>query len=106
MKCKFDNGTFVKMRIKDNSVIDRLVEELRKKLGYTSKAEFVREAVLRKNIGILGLHSMDMFSKRETGGDAVQAVKWLASQGFREADVKEELLKARGEIEKMLLGAV
>ena len=90
--------------IKVSRNLDKLVEELVKALGYTGKAEFVREAVreaiLRKNIGLLGLHSMDKLSKER--GDPFETLKQMLELKVPREIVKEELEKGREEVEKLI----
>ncbi len=81
--------------IKVNKEMDKLVDELVRKLGYTSKAEFIREAVrdaiLRKNIGLLGLFSMDKF--QSVKDNPIKALERLANLRVDKKIVEEELNK-------------
>ena len=90
--------------IKVSKEIDRMVSDIVKLLGYTSKAEFVREAVrdaiIRKYIGLLGLYSMDKLSSIE--GDPLKALEELSSLGIEEKIMREEIKIGRREIEKLI----
>lgn len=90
--------------IKVSRALDKLVEELVRELGYTGKAEFVREAVreaiLRKNIGLLGLYSMDKLSDEK--GDPFKALKKLLRFKVSKEIVENEIKEGRKEIEKLI----
>ncbi|RLG49712.1 MAG: hypothetical protein DRO00_09675 [Thermoproteota archaeon] len=84
--------------------LDELVSKMIKLLGYTSKAEFVREAVrdsiLRKEIWILGLQAMDELSNEK--GDALSALERMLSKKVPKKLVEEELAAARDEVEELI----
>lgn len=90
--------------MKVDKKIDEMVERIVRELGYTSKAEFIREAVrealLRKNIGLLGLYSMDKLAT--TKGDPIEALKRLSNLGIRKEIVEEELEKGREDVERLV----
>ncbi|MHA1594096.1 MAG: ribbon-helix-helix domain-containing protein [Candidatus Baldrarchaeia archaeon] len=92
--------------IKVSKDLDRLVSELVKELGYTGKAEFIREAVrdaiLRKNIGLLGLYTMDVLSNER--GDPFDALKRLLELKVPKEVVEKALREGREELEKLLKG--
>ncbi len=90
--------------IKVDKKMDAIVEKLVKELGYTSKAEFVREAVreaiIRKHIGLLGLYSMDKL--QSSRGDPIKALEKLSSLGIDKAIVEKELKTGKSDIEKLV----
>ena len=90
--------------IKVSKKLDSLVENIVKLLGYTSKAEFIREAVrealLRKNTGLLGLHSMDKLCISK--GDPKKALEELSSLAVPKEVILRELEEGRKEIEDFI----
>lgn len=93
--------------IRADDVLDKLVEENIRILGYTSKAELIREAVrefiLQRNLGRLGLLTLDD-QRREAReinpSEAIERLRSLTSdQQLIDRVVKEE----RAIIEQLLL---
>ena len=93
--------------IRADDILDQLVGQNVKSLGYSSKAEFIREAVrefiLRRNAGRLGLLSLEQERNAAKKVDVNDALKRLASlskdKDFVDNIVKEE----RDIIERALL---
>jgi len=90
--------------IKVDKKVDKIVEKIVKELGYTSKAEFIREAVreaiLRKHIGLLGLYSMDKLSiSRE---DPLEALRKLSSLGIKKELVEEAIRAGKEDVEELI----
>ena len=91
--------------IRVNEDLDRLVDSSISELGYTSKAELVREAIrefiLKQNVGRLGLRTAGRF--RSTSGDPDEALARLATITRDVKAVDEILSEERQAIEDALL---
>jgi len=84
--------------------MDAIVEKLVRELGYTSKAEFIREAVreaiIRKYIGLLGLFSMDRLQSSK--GDPMKALEKLSRLGIDRSIIEKELEMGKKDVEKLI----
>jgi len=96
--------------IRANKTLDKIVEENVRALGYSSKAELIREAVrefiLRRNTGRLGLLTLDQ--QREEGKtiDPNEALERLATITKDKELVDHILEEERDIIEKALLRCI
>ncbi|MFQ6127143.1 MAG: ribbon-helix-helix protein, CopG family [Candidatus Heimdallarchaeota archaeon] len=96
--------------IRADKVLDKLVEENVRALGYSSKAELVREAVrefiLKRNAGRLGLLTLDR--QREEGKtiDPNEALERLSTITKDKGLVDRILEEERDIVEKALLRCV
>ncbi|MHA1617350.1 MAG: ribbon-helix-helix domain-containing protein [Candidatus Njordarchaeales archaeon] len=90
--------------IKVDKKMDAIVEKLVRELGYTSKAEFIREAVreaiIRKYIGLLGLFSMDRLQSSK--GDPMKALEKLSRLGIDRSIIEKELEMGKKDVEKLI----
>lgn len=96
--------------IRADDVLDKLVEENVRILGYTSKAELVREAVrdfiLRRNMGRFGLLTLDHQRKAAAIVNPQEALKRLASITEDPNLVDQIMNEERELIEKALLKVI
>ncbi len=94
--------------IKVNENLDQLIERLVRELGYTSKAEFVRDAVRRQvlEVGLtkLGVSSAERHAtwKEDPLRSLEQIVK--ASKKLTEKELKSLVERERQEVEAMIFG--
>jgi len=93
--------------IRADEILDKLVEENVRALGYTSKAELVREAVrefiLKRNMGRLGLRTLNNQKREAEGIDPRQAFNRLSSLTNDKKLVKKVITEEREIVEKALL---
>lgn len=90
--------------IKIDERLDRLVEQLIDELGYTSKAEFVRESI-RQQILEVGLSKLDIQvpDRHATSNLKIpDAFQHLLELSINDKDLKELISKARDELEQVL----
>ena len=96
--------------IRADKRLDRLVNENVRLLGYTSKAELVREAVrefvLKKNAGRMGLYTLDKYRKEAEYIDPKEALERLGKLTSDKELVKKILEEERNILEKALLSAI
>ncbi|MFX1254331.1 MAG: ribbon-helix-helix domain-containing protein [Promethearchaeota archaeon] len=92
--------------IKVDKVLDALAEQLVRELGYTSKAELVREAVREKilQIGLtkLNLQTLDRHAASRLGFE--ESLEILSKLSVADEDLRKIIKSARDEMEDSLLG--
>lgn len=93
--------------IRADKRLDRLVNENVRLLGYSSKAELIREAVrefvLRKNAGRMGLYTLDKYRKEAESIDSKEALERLGKLTSENELVEKILKEERNLLEKALL---
>jgi Arc/MetJ-type ribon-helix-helix transcriptional regulator len=93
--------------IRADKTLDQLVDENVRALGYSSKAELIREAVrefiLRRNVGRLGLLTLDQHREASKQIDPNEALERLATLTKDKQQVAQILEEERDIIEKALL---
>ena len=93
--------------IRADDVLDKLVEENIRLLGYTSKAEFIREAVrefiLQRNMGRLGFLTLDDQRREAEATDPHEAIKRLRSLTTDKQLINQVLDEERTIIQQLLL---
>ncbi len=92
--------------IRVEEVLDKLVEDNVQNLGYSSKAELVREAVrvfiLERNIGRLGLNTLDRERSDNSDLTPEQALKRLRSITTDSEKIKSITDEERSILENLL----
>ncbi len=96
--------------IRADKTLDKLVEENVRVLGYSSKAELIREAVrdfiLQRNTGRLGLLTLDQHRESGKTIDPNEALERLATLTKDKKLVERILEEERDIIEKALLRCI
>ena len=99
--------TMTTWTIRVDEVLDKLVDDNVKSLGYTSKAELIREAVriyiLDRNISRLGLSTLERERKNAESSHAEQALSRFRSLTKDKLLVKKVLDEERQILEDALL---
>ena len=90
-----------------NKILDELVEENVQLLGYTSKAELIREAVreflLKQNMGRLGLLTLERKKNEGKLIDPKEALRHFRSYPSDISKVNAVIAEERATIDKILL---